>query len=157
EPAQLRRQARNVLAAPAHGLRRVIGQPVPVAVDAEEGGEFGMLVERPLELTVEESGELLVGRGLRRAGESGRGESGCESEVGTSPRVPSSSPTRFPPSASFCASLPQKAGTCGWSRYWRGVSTLARAPWKVASLPAAFAASRSFAPTASGVPAGTKS
>src|SRR5258708_5340000 len=155
--AQVRDHRGLVRAAPAHRFGRIVRQPVAVAVHAEVRGELRMLVERPLELAVEECGELLVGRGLgdRRGGKREEGEgAGAAREA---KRGHSTLPICCTTLASFFASASQKAWNCGWSRYWIGVSTLASADWNVASLTAAFAASRSFATTASGVPAGTKS
>src|SRR5213078_476272 len=65
-------------------------------------------------------------------------------------------PILFTASASFCASRSQKALNCGASRYWIGVSSFASDDWNTGSATAARAASRSFAITGSGVPAGAK-
>ena len=66
-------------------------------------------------------------------------------------------PIRFTTSASLAASRSQNARNCGWSRYCTGVSTLPSAALKFASSTTCLEASRSFAITGSGVPAGTKS
>src|SRR6185503_5378091 len=122
--------------------------------DPELGGLLGVLFDVVLELALEERGELRVRRGLggerRRGGQrDGRREAmqGAHSTL----------PMRLTTLASLLASASQNARNCGWSRYCTGVSTLASAALKLASSTANFAASRSLATAASGVPAGTNS
>src|SRR5258708_24125768 len=159
EAPQLRDGLLQPRLAPRDRRGRAVGEPVVVAVDAEERRELGMLLEVLLEEPLEERIQLRIGRGL--VGESGarRGQEHQRGDGAAHERVlhHSTFPIFFTTWASFFASASQNARNCGWSRYWIGVSTLASELWNVASFTAVRAASRSFAIATSGVPVGTKS
>src|SRR3954464_13088903 len=131
----------------------MVGQPVVVARNAQARRELWMLLEAVLELAFEEGLQVGIRRGLRRADAK---RAPCGERQQEKRAIHSTLPILCTTSASLCASLSQNARNCGWSRYCTGVSTWAIAALKVGSATTLRAASRSFAITGSGVPAGAK-
>src|SRR6185295_1169181 len=120
EAAQLRDARLHPRLAPLGGGGAAVGELVVAALDADHGGQLGVLAQVLLEHAVEELAQRRVGRGL--GGERCGGQQRREQE----PRddaLHSTLPIFFTASASLRESVSQNDWNCGASRYWIGVST----------------------------------